>query len=398
MVDGPSFKIPKVPWVRTLIAETNGFRLTTSTSSAAKPSWPAPWNLAAQWYGRWIWMISAIAADARDIRCSRQSTAFCAIIQNRTNRVPFNASFNEFKFTLTFYKLIISKTCLDNGNDNNESSESISIWAPNLGKGIRCSNGSFRAHEDECSKYYQCVNGQWMAATCPGGLYWNRVRIFRQRFVEFQFIWTFPLFRAIVIGRSTRNVVGWRKIKMDVKNKTRQQQESLDRFWKISFYLLFIVLVYLLVDHLVLSISLGNLMELFNFCSWRAWRSVTRDYLFALDDVVVISHIKNIQSLQILSKRNFDSLSLSNRFLKSNWLVHEHLSCWYDLVWIQKSFHFSTIARHSECHIELNNKWPLGIIFKKDSFISDGMLPKKSGYSSFLAGICCYFPIHDSPS
>ena len=133
-------------------------------------------------------MISAIAADARDIRCSRQSTAFCAIIQNRTNRVPFNASFNEFKFTLTFYKLIISKTCLDNGNDNNESSESISIWAPNLGKGIRCSNGSFRAHEDECSKYYQCVNGQWMAATCPGGLYWNRVRIFRQRFVEFQFI------------------------------------------------------------------------------------------------------------------------------------------------------------------------------------------------------------------
>ena len=50
-------------------------------------------------------------------------------------------------------------------------------------------------------------------------------------------------------------------------------------------------------------------------------------HLTKVTDVVVISHIKNIQSLQILSKRNFDSLSLSNRFLKSNWLVHEHVSC-----------------------------------------------------------------------
>ncbi|EFX87590.1 hypothetical protein DAPPUDRAFT_306550 [Daphnia pulex] len=60
------------------------------------------------------------------------------------------------------------------GSDNNESSESVSIWAPISGKGTGCSNGSFRAHESECTSYYQCVNGQWAEARCPGGLLWNR--------------------------------------------------------------------------------------------------------------------------------------------------------------------------------------------------------------------------------
>ncbi|KAI9560101.1 hypothetical protein GHT06_014111 [Daphnia sinensis] len=60
------------------------------------------------------------------------------------------------------------------GNDGNDSSESVSIWAPISGKGTSCTSGSFRAHESACTSYYQCVNGQWAEARCPGGLYWNR--------------------------------------------------------------------------------------------------------------------------------------------------------------------------------------------------------------------------------
>ena len=69
----------------------------------------------------------------------------------------------------------------DSGSDNNDSSESVSIWAPISSKGTGCSNGSFRAHESVCTSYYQCVNGQWAESRCPGGLYWNRVRTIKYK-------------------------------------------------------------------------------------------------------------------------------------------------------------------------------------------------------------------------
>ena len=59
--------------------------------------------------------------------------------------------------------------------EENDSSESVSIWAPNFGKGALCSNGSFRSDESDCAKYYHCVNNEWVTSTCPGGLHWNRV-------------------------------------------------------------------------------------------------------------------------------------------------------------------------------------------------------------------------------
>ncbi|KAM3963585.1 chitinase-related protein 1 isoform 2-T3 [Aphomia sociella] len=41
-------------------------------------------------------------------------------------------------------------------------------------QGASCSGTLFRADEVDCSKYYLCLNGNWMELTCPAPLLWNQ--------------------------------------------------------------------------------------------------------------------------------------------------------------------------------------------------------------------------------
>ena len=44
-------------------------------------------------------------------------------------------------------------------------------------EGMSCTGNVFKADESKCSKYYLCLNGNWMQLECPSPLHWHKVNL-----------------------------------------------------------------------------------------------------------------------------------------------------------------------------------------------------------------------------
>lgn len=48
------------------------------------------------------------------------------------------------------------------------------LQGPSLA-GMSCTGNVFKGDDNKCSKYYLCLNGNWMQLECPKPLHWHKV-------------------------------------------------------------------------------------------------------------------------------------------------------------------------------------------------------------------------------
>ncbi|XP_043486984.1 balbiani ring protein 3-like [Polistes fuscatus] len=77
-----------------------------------------------------------------------------------------------------YYKCINGQNVLKQCPDGLHWSKDHQICTtPEEAKCIKiCEEGSYKPHENECSKYYKCQNNGWDIQQCPNGLHWSKDR------------------------------------------------------------------------------------------------------------------------------------------------------------------------------------------------------------------------------